>query len=71
MNSKKINNYIDGNKLNIELVMNDYISYIYTVVKNSSYNLSDEDIEEIVLDTFYTLWSNQNKLDCNELNPKS
>ena len=66
MNSKKINNYIDGNKLNIELVMNDYISYIYTVVKNSSYNLSDEDIEEIVLDTFYTLWSNQNKLDCNK-----
>jgi RNA polymerase sigma-70 factor (ECF subfamily) len=46
--------------------MNDYIGYVYTVVKNCSYNLSDEDIEEIVLDTFYTLWNNQNKLDYNK-----
>lgn len=66
MSSKKIYNYIDNNKLNIELVMNDYLSYVYTVVKNCSFNMTDEDIEEIVLDTFYTLWNNQNKLDINK-----
>lgn len=66
MNSGKIYNYIDNNKLNIELAMNDYIGYVYTVVKNYSFNLSDEDIEEIVLDTFYTLWNNQSKLDINK-----
>ena len=66
MDSRKIYNYIESNKLNIELAMNDYIGYVYTIVKNCSYNLSDEDIEEIVLDTFYTLWNNQNKLDYNK-----
>ena len=66
MNSGKIYNYIDNNKLNIELAMNDYIAYVYTIVKNCSFNLSDEDIEEIVLDTFYTLWNNQSKLDINK-----
>ncbi len=66
MNSRKIYNYIDSNKLNIELAMNDYIGYVYTVIKNCSCNLPDEDIEEIVLDTFYTLWSNQNRLDINK-----
>ena len=69
MDSRKIYNYIESNKLNIELAMNDYIGYVYTVVKNCSYNLSDEDIEEIVLDTFYTLWNNQNKLDYNKYMP--
>ena len=66
MNSNKIYDYFDSNKLNIELAMNDYINYVFTIVKTSSYNLSDEDIEEIVLDTFYTLWNNQNKLDYNK-----
>lgn len=33
---------------------------------NKCNNFSDEDIEEIILDVFLTLWNNQNKLDINQ-----
>ena len=66
MNNKKIYNYIDGKILNIELAMKDYNNYIYKIVRSQYNNFSDEDIEEIILDVFLTLWNNQKKLDINQ-----
>ena len=66
MNNQKIYNYIDDNKLDIQMVMNDYTNYIFSIIRNDYINFSDEDIEEIVLDVFFTLWNNQSKLDINK-----
>ena len=66
MNNQKIYNYMDGKILNIKLAMKDYNNYIYKIIKNKYNNFSDEDIEEIILDVFLTLWNNQNKLDINQ-----
>ena len=66
MNNQKIYNYMDGKILNIELAMKDYNNYIYKIIRNKYNNFSDEDIEEIILDVFLTLWNNQNKLDINQ-----
>ena len=57
---------MNGKILNIELAMKDYNNYIYKIIKNKYNNFSDEDIEEIILDVFLTLWNNQNKLDINK-----
>lgn len=64
--NKKIYNYMSNNILKIEDIMNDYTNYIYTIIRNSYINLPDEDVEEIVLDVFLTIWNNQNKLDINK-----
>ena len=66
MNNQKIYNYMDGKILNIELAMKDYNNYIYKIIRNNYNNFSDEDVEEIILDVFLTLWNNQNKLDINQ-----
>lgn len=50
----------------IEDIMNDFSNYIYTIVKNSYILLSDEDIEEIIIDVVFTVWKNQEKLDINK-----
>ena len=57
---------MDNNKLDIEKIMKDYANYIYSIIRNSYIKLSDEDIEEIVLDVFLTLWKNKLKLDKNK-----
>ena len=62
----KIYNYMSNNILNMEDIMNDYTNYIYTIIRNSYINLPNEDVEEIVLDVFLTIWNNQNKLDINK-----
>lgn len=62
----KIYNYIEGNLLKIEEIMNEYSNYIYTIIKNISNNLSNEDTEEIILDVLLILWQNKNKLDINK-----
>ena len=64
--NRKIYNYMSNNILKIEDIMNDYTNYIYTIIRNSYVNLPDEDVEEIVLDVFLTLWNNQVKLDINK-----
>lgn len=62
-----INQYMENNKLNIEKVMDDYTSYIYTIIKNkNSCLLNEEDIEEIISDTFLAVWKNQKNLDENK-----
>lgn len=64
--NRKIYNYMSNNILNMEDIMNDYTNYIYTIIRNSYINLQNEDVEEIVLDVFLTIWNNQNKLDINK-----
>lgn len=46
--------------------METYNNYISTIIRNSHINLSNEDVEEVILDVFLTLWKNQNKLDINK-----
>ena len=66
MNDNKIYTYMNDNRLNLEKAMNDYTNYIYAIIRNDYIYLTDEDMEEIVLDVFLTLWNNQNKLDINK-----
>lgn len=63
----KIDNYFIDDVLQVEALMNDYTNYILTIIRKFSFNLSEEDIEEIMLDVFLTIWNNQEKLirDCN------
>lgn len=62
-NKDILNNYISKNELEIENLINDYYNYIYLVVKNMSSNaITDEDIEEILSDTFLAIWKNHRKL---------
>ena len=63
----KIDNYFIDDVLQVEALMNDYTNYILTIIRKFSFNLSEEAIEEIMLDVFLTIWNNQEKLirDCN------
>lgn len=62
----KIYNYIKNNELKIEVIMEKYNSYIYTIINRSSIMFSKEDEEEIILDVYLTLWNNKDKLDINK-----
>ncbi len=49
------------NNFNLDEIINSYTPYIKTVINNMSHNyLSYEDKEEILTDTFFVLWKNQN-----------
>lgn len=70
MKKKMVYEYMEENELNIELVIQDFVNYIYTIVKNSSNSLTAEDIEEITSDVFLIVWNNREKLDIEkELSP--
>ena len=61
---RKISNYYKDDELNLEKVIDEYSGYVYKIIKNTSRdNLSNEDIEEIISDTFVVLWKNRNILD--------
>lgn len=62
--SKTIANYLDENKeLVLDKIIADFSPYIKTIINNmSNNNLSKEDKEEILLDTFFVLWKNQDKI---------
>ncbi len=63
---KKISYYFNNGKLDIEMIMDDYHNYIYAIIKRICINSSEEDIEELYLDVFFSLWKNQSKLDINK-----
>ena len=64
MEENTIEKYIKNNILDIEQLIKDYKTYIYTIAKNNSKEfLKNEDIEEIVSDTFLTIWHNKNKIE--------
>ena len=64
---KEIKQYIKNNELDLEKIINEYSSYIATIINNmASTNLSNEDKEEIVSEVFFILWKNKHKLDVNK-----
>lgn len=53
--------------MKLEEIINQYTNYLYTTITNMSYgNLSTEDIEEIISDTFFIFWKNKEKFDTNK-----
>lgn len=57
-----ISQYKNGNELQIEQIFIKYSSYVCKIIKNMSHNLTNEDVEEIVLDVFLIIWNNKEKL---------
>lgn len=66
LKNKKIYNYFNNNVLQIEEVINTYTNYVEKIIKNTYIVLPNEDVEEIILDVFLTVWRNQQKLDINK-----
>ena len=61
---KEIKEYKKDNNLDLERIIDEYSGYVYKVINNMAVQyFKDEDIEEIVSDTFFILWKNKNKLD--------
>lgn len=60
---KKIRDYIAGNRLVVEAVVEDFSAYIAAICRNFPVPLSNEDTEEIAADVVLTVWRNQYKLD--------
>lgn len=61
---KLIKYYKKDNKINLEQIIDEYNGYIHKIIQNMDYyKFSNEDIEEIVADTFFILWKNREKLD--------
>ena len=64
---KAIKYYIENNKLDLEKIINDYSSYVATIINNMARNnLNNEDKEEIVSEVFFILWKNKNNLNINK-----
>lgn len=60
----EIRKYKNNKELDLEKIVDEYSGYVYTIIKNMAKEyLSDEDIEEIVSDTFFILWKNTDKLE--------
>lgn len=60
----KIEKYKNNQELDLQKVIDEYSSYVRTIIKNmASEYLSKEDVEEIVSDTFFILWKNTDKLE--------
>lgn len=65
MNQSKhlIYEYMRNNELELDKIMNDFESYVRTIINNMAKdNLSYEDKEEIISDTFFVVWKNQSKI---------
>lgn len=57
MNDKKLEDYIINKNLDLDKIVDDYTPYVRKIVQNMvSNNLSEEDKEEIIIDTFFVLW---------------
>ncbi len=60
--ANQINNYKNNNNIDLDRIVDDYTPYIRTVINNMAHsNLSYEDKEEILTDTFFVLWKNKDK----------
>ena len=60
---KEIKYYMKNNELDLEKIINEYSSYIATIINNMARSsLNSEDKEEIISEVFFILWKNKNKL---------
>lgn len=56
-NKNELENYVINEKIDLDKIVDDYTSYLRTIIQNMvNNNLSEEDKEEIILDTFFILW---------------
>lgn len=54
---KELENYIINKNIDLDKIVDDYTPYIKTIIQNMvNNNLSEEDKEEIIIDTFFILW---------------
>lgn len=61
-NVKELKSYINEGEIDLEKIINDFSPYIRKIINNMvGENLSYEDKEEILADTFFILWKNQTK----------
>lgn len=61
-NINLIDNYISNNELDLKRVIKDFEPYVKAIInKIASDNLSYEDKEEVLEDTFFVLWKNRSK----------
>ncbi len=66
--ANKIEKYKENNNFNLEKVIDDYSGYVYKIIENMAGNyLSNEDVEEVISDTFLVLWKNKNKIENEKL----
>lgn len=57
----ELKDYIQNNELNLDRIVDDFSAYVRTIINNMvGNNLSYEDKEEILSDTFFVLWKNRN-----------
>lgn len=60
----EIKKYKNNNELDLEKIVNEYSKYISKIIENmANQYLAKEDKEEILVDTFFILWKNKNKLE--------
>lgn len=54
---KELENYIKNENIDLDKIVDDYTPYLRTIIQNMvGSNLTEEDKEEIILDTFFILW---------------
>lgn len=54
---KELENYTINGNIDLDKIVDDYTPYIKTIIQNMvGNNLTEEDKEEILLDTFFILW---------------
>lgn len=53
---KELKNYIINKRIDLDRIVDDYTPYIRKIIQNMvGNNLTEEDKEEIILDTFFAL----------------
>jgi len=61
LSKEVIEKYVINGKLDLDKIVDDYSSYVRTIINNAvGNNLNAEDKEEILLDAFFILWKNYN-----------
>lgn len=59
---KELENYIISENIDLDKIVDDYTPYLRTIIQNMvGNNLTEEDKEEIILDTFFILWKKYNE----------
>ena len=54
---KELENYIINKNIDLDSIVDDYTPYLRKIIQNMvGNNLTEEDKEEIILDTFFVLW---------------